>query len=378
MSQAYLVAGLGWGDESKGATVDKLCREFPVDLIVRYNGGSQCAHNVITPGGVHHTFAQFGSGMLANNKVRTHLSRFMLVNPLNMMNEAEALNKLTYDVWERTTVDRDCIIITPIHRRLNRLREQARGNGRHGSCGQGVGAAREYHLNYGEAALFAKDLDYPERTMEKLKGIEERLGAEMAFLEYKLGIKTDHSADDDMFEALIEEYSAWPARLVDKLYPKECMVFEGAQGVLLDEKHGQAPYNTWTNTTFENADILLDEAGVKERTRIGCLRTYHTRHGAGPFPTESKGLKLPEPHNDTGEYQGAFRVGAFDFLKARQAINIVGGIDYLSMSHADYLERMGLQDDFCDEIAGILKVPLGMTAYGPTADHRTIDVGVKV
>lgn len=378
MSQAYVVAGLGWGDESKGATVDKLCREFPVDLIVRYNGGSQCAHNVVTPQGVHHTFAQFGSGMLANNRVRTHLSRFMLVNPLNMMNEAEALNKLTYNVWARTTVDRNCVIITPIHKRLNRLREQARGGGRHGSCGQGVGAAREYHLNYGEEALFAKDLEYRGRTLEKLKGMEERLGAEITELEAKLGMISGYKNYEGYYDSLLEEYAIWPARIVDQLYSEDCMVFEGAQGVLLDEKHGQAPYNTWTNTTFENADTLLNEVDVKDRTRIGCLRTYHTRHGAGPFPTESKSLRLPEPHNSAGEYQGLFRLGSFDFIKARQAIDIVGGIDCLALSHIDYLQRMGLKEEFAYEISGILHVPLGMRAYGPTAEHRKVEIGVPV
>lgn len=69
MSRAILVQGLAFGDEAKGATVDKLCRELPVDLIVRFNGGGQAEHNVVTPTGVHHTFSQFGAGMLANDKV---------------------------------------------------------------------------------------------------------------------------------------------------------------------------------------------------------------------------------------------------------------------------------------------------------------------
>lgn len=378
MSKAFVLCGLGWGDESKGATTDKLTRELNADLIVRYGGGSQCAHNVITPEGVHHTFSQFGSGMLANNKVRTHLSRFMLVNPISMMNEAKALEELTDAVWERTTVDRNCVIITPIHKRLNCLREQERGASRHGSCGVGVGVAREFHLKYGEIALLAKDLAYPGRTLDKLHVMNEQLRPEIIELEAKLGLITGVQADPpEYFKTLLEEYSAWPAKLVDGMEPSECLVFEGAQGVLLDEKHGQAPHNTWTNTTFENADTLLDEVGVKDRTRIGCLRTYHTRHGAGPFPTEDNSLDLPEPHNGTGEFQGAFRVGNFDWAMARKAISIVGGIDGLSISHMDYLKRLAWDEGrFLDEIVNIIKVPVVMKAHGPTADHRTIEMGV--
>lgn len=374
MSSAVLIQGLGWGDESKGCAVDKLCRELPVDLIVRFNGASQAAHNVITPEGIHHTFSQFGSGMLANNKVRTHLSRFMLVNPLNMMNEAEELAKKTADPWNRVTVDPECVIITPFHRRLNRLRETTRGDARHGSCGQGVGVARELHLKHGDEVILAKDLKRGrefiihmlQNTVAFMDDELVSLGEEMRYPEVRAEIIR-----------LADQYEEWPLRL-SELPTFECAVFEGAQGVLLDEKHGQAPHNTWTNTTFENADTLLDEVGVKDRTRIGCLRTYHTRHGAGPFPTENNSLDLPEPHNGTGEFQGAFRVGAFDFLKTKQAIDIVGGIDYLSLSHIDYLERMGLKKDFAEDIAGILEVPLGMRANGPTADHRKIEMGVKV
>lgn len=363
MSMAMIVTGLGYGDESKGATVDKLTRKFPVDTIVRYNGGSQCAHNVVTPEGVHHCFSQFGAGMLANNKVKTHLSRFMLVNPLNMMREAEELGKLTDDVWGRTTVDRKAVIITPYHRLINRRREDARGESRHGSCGAGVGVAREWHLKYGDAVLLAGDcVDYSS-TRNKMRFLRDLYCQEVGYY---------NATEEPSYHVLTEEYRNWPANIVDGLELTECMVFEGAQGVLLDETHGTAPHNTWTDTTFNNANTLLDEIGVTERVRIGCLRTYHTRHGHGPFSAESHSMNLPEPHNGTNEYQGLFRVGHFDFIQAQHAIDIVGGIDYLALSHIDYLERMGLKESFADDIAALLDVPLGMRANGPTAAHREI------
>lgn len=370
MSKALIVCGLGWGDESKGATTDALTREFNADLIVRYNGGAQAAHNVITPEGVHHTFAQFGSGMLANNKVRTHLSRFMLVNPLNMMNEADELAKKTTDPWGRVTVDPRAVIITPIHRRINQIRESARGDARHGSCGQGIGVAREWQIKYDDSILYAEDLWDTNVLQSKLRFLED-----IAMLE--VGAVALRDIDVNAF---LEPYIHWRNSVHIGSIPKfDCAVFEGAQGVLLDEKHGQVPHNTWTNTTFENADTLLDEVGVKNRTRIGCLRTYHTRHGAGPFPTENNSLDLPEPHNGTGEYQGAFRVGDFDSDAAKRAIEIVGWIDGLSLSHIDYLDRIGYHypdEEIIRMIGEKVGAPIMMKANGPTADHRTVNLGV--
>ncbi len=379
--RGYQVLGLGWGDESKGAVCDKLCRELPVDLIVRFNGASQAAHNVVTPEGVHHTFSQFGSGMLASHTVRTHLSRFMLVNPLSMMNEAKALIGKTFqlfdespdtvqrDFWNRITVDKRSVIITPFHRLINQRRERARGENRHGSCGVGVGVAREWQLAHGDAVLYAGDcLDYSS-LKRKLKFLRNLYCEEVG--EY-------NGADEPSVAMLAHEYMNWPARIVDGLEPAECMVFEGAQGVLLDEKYG-APHNTWTNTTFENADTLLDEIGCTDRYRIGCLRTYHTRHGAGPFPTEDNTLDLPELHNGTGEFQGAFRVGHFDVQSAKKAINFAGHVDGLAISHLDYLDRLPItviQPDFIRSLTNALGIPVVMKANGPTAVHRTLELGV--
>jgi adenylosuccinate synthase len=371
--KAYCIADLAFGDCAKGATTDALCRSFPVDLVVRYNGACQAAHNIITPEGVHHCFSQFGAGMLANNRVKTHLSRFMLVEPMAMMREAEALNELTQNVWWRTTVDAKAVLITPYHRNLNRFMERARGLGSHGSCGRGVGVAREMYLKYGEEVLFAGDTKDVQRLRLKLIILREKYWEELtAHPEYDLSKEQTPDIDE-----LVYQYTHWPAHIVDAMEPAETMVFEGAQGVMLDEKHGTAPHNTWTNTTFENADTLLNEAGVKDRTRIGCLRSYYTRHGAGPFPTEDNSLDLPEPHNGNNGFQGAFRVGEFDFTLAKQALAITGGVDYLALSHLDYLPRLGWEEeDFLAVIAASLRVPVVIHGRGPTAEHRTINLEV--
>lgn len=370
--RSIIVQGLAFGDESKGATVEKLCRELPVDLIVRFCGGCQTAHHVVLEDGRSHCFSQFGSGMLVNNKIRTHLSRFMLVEPFSMMREADALSKLTDNVWERTTVDRDCVIVTPIHRAVNRSRELRRGINAHGSCGRGIGVAREMQLKHGtDVVLTAKDLDYLDRNV-----IIDKL--EFFLDEVREEIETRYSYSD--LRKIAADYIKWPPELISGLEPAETMVFEGAQGVMLDEKHGTAPHNTWTNTTFENADTLLDEIGCKERMRIGCLRTYYTRHGAGPFPTENPNLDLPELHNSDDCFPGKFRVGHFDFPLAKHALRIVGGVDYLAISHLDYLPRLGCHSEeaFLSTTQHNLGTPIGMLGRGPTAAQRTISLEVPV
>ena len=111
-----IVVGLGFGDECKGATVDWLCATTDVEAVVRFNGGPQAAHNVITPDGRHHTFAQFGSGSF--HEIPTYLSKYMLVNPFNLLVEAEHLAELgVMDPMSLVYIDQDALLVTPYHRR---------------------------------------------------------------------------------------------------------------------------------------------------------------------------------------------------------------------------------------------------------------------
>ena len=156
--QAIILADLGFGDAGKGTLADYLSRQLAVHTIVRYNGGPQAAHNVVTPDGRHHTFAQFGSGMFLPH-TRTLLSRFMLVNPLNMLKEERHLSALgVTDALPRTMIDRRALVITPFQRAINRLREVARAADRHGSCGEGIGECMSDALNYRDDVIRVGDL----------------------------------------------------------------------------------------------------------------------------------------------------------------------------------------------------------------------------
>jgi adenylosuccinate synthase len=121
------------------------------------------------------------------------------------------------------------------------------------------------------------------------------------------------------------------------------VLLEGAQGALLDEWRGFHPYTTWSTTTFENALALLDEQGYDgDVHRVGLLRAYMSRHGAGPFVTEDPRLRsvFTDPHNVTNDWQRGFRVGPFDAVAARYAVETAGRPDLLAVSHLDQLANI--------------------------------------
>ncbi|MEO5874714.1 MAG: adenylosuccinate synthetase [Streptosporangiaceae bacterium] len=348
-----IVVDLGYGDAGKGTVVDWLCATG-ARTVVRFNGGAQAAHNVVTDDGRHHTFAQFGSGTFTPG-VRTHLSRFMLVDPLALAAEAAHLRSVGVpDALERLTVDASALLTTPYHRAANQARELARGAGRHGSCGMGIGETAAYALEHPSAPR-AGDCVHPARLRRVLGEVRDWVLAEFP------------TAQVPPVEDCAEAFSSFAARvrLVDSSYLSELLregpvVFEGAQGVLLDEWHGFHPYTTWSTTTFANAETLLD--GISAR-RLGVVRTYLTRHGPGPFVTEDPNLSLPEPHNGHGDWQGAFRLGHFDAVALRYALDVTGPVDGLAVTHLDACSRADLR--ICDAYEGVPAL-----SAGPPDLHR--------
>lgn len=349
MSHAVIITDLGFGDAGKGTTIDYLARQ-ELSVVVRYNGGPQAAHNVVTPDGRHHTFAQFGSGSFVDGAF-THLSRYMLINPLDMFPEAEHLNALgVQDVWRRTTVDREALIITPWQQAANRLRELARGNGRHGSCGQGVGETMADSIDRPDLVIRVKDIEM--NLVEKLNDLRQYKRDQM---HREIGIVGDNTDDwkllnDDSFPSLLgAAYRNWMqlVTVVGANYlsiladQTEQLLFEGAQGVLLDEWYGFHPYTTWSTTTPANALQLLSEIQYADDVqRLGIIRAYTTRHGPGPFVTEDASLarRIPEYHNDTGQWQGVFRYGHLDLVAHQYAITVSGGIDQLVVTGMDRMD----------------------------------------
>lgn len=355
--EVILVSGLGYGDEGKGTIVDYLVRTRGAMVIVRYNGGAQAGHNVVTPDGLHHTFSQFGSGTFVPD-VKTHLSRFMIINPLSMIREEEHLQGLgTRDAFSRISIDRNALVTTPFQIAVNRLLEIWQGDKKHNSCGIGVGQTIEDYLRYGDKVLFAKDLQnsvFTERALRFLQKVnynflESRILGSLPkteAVERELEWLVDENIIDDLTKDLLD--FAKRVEIVDESYLGKLLkvsspvIFEGAQGVLLDRKYGFYPFITKTDITFANAYKLLESAEYTNRvTRIGVLRWYLTRHGAGPFVTEDNNLAkyIHDPYNPENQWQGKLRIGWFDLLAVRYGISVNEGIDYLALTNLDQLSK---------------------------------------
>lgn len=374
---AHLVIDLGFGDGGKGTVTDWLVRRHGARLVVRFNGGAQAGHNVVTEDGRHHTFAQFGAGSFVPG-VRTHLARTTVIHPLAMLVEAQHLaRKGVPDVLERTTVSERAQLITPFHQAAGRLRELARGEARHGTCGVGVGETVRDALAHPGEALQAGDLTRPDVLLRKAQRAQERLRTELSEVLRavrrmpqagpELSLMEDPEAASrwvSAVEALRPELLVVEDAVLGALLREGTTVFEGAQGVLLDEGWGFHPHTTWSTCTFDNALALLREHGFDGPIhRLGVLRSYATRHGEGPLPTEAPALAplLPEPHNDAAGWQGPFRVGGFDAVLARYALAAARGVDGLAVTH---LDRLGSRWPVCTAYRG----PPGGEVHGFVPD----------
>lgn len=366
-----LVCGLGFGDEGKGSVTDFLVRKFDADLVVRYNGGPQAAHNVVAPIGrtgeaIHHCFAQFGAGTLAG--ADTYLSEFMAVDPLALMAEARVLSGKGLHPFDKLIIDEECIIVTPFHQLMNRLRELLRGSQRHGSCGMGVGEA-VLDMEESRPGVRLRDLISP-GIVSKLQALQEfkidEASKLLAALDFKPQPPTNGNLDQiatasqypsDATEIVADLKNSGLLRIfLERLVPflesirignrndlvemlrMKRSIFEGAQGVLLDRDAGFFPYVTPSRTTFANAFEILKHSS-DEFLRLGVLRGYMTRHGAGPLVSEidaASNQNLKDEHNLDGPWQGALRVGWFDSVAGRYALS-VSEVDGLAISNVDRL-----------------------------------------
>jgi adenylosuccinate synthase len=336
--KAIITVGLGFGDEGKGATVDYLVRQLAAELVVRYSGGAQAGHSVELPDGRRHAFSQFGAGTLAG--ARTWLGPRMIVSPATLTPEAEHLVSLGVDdPWSLLSAHPDALVATEYHAAMNRLRELARGDDRHGSCGLGIGETRHYWLRYGGDALTMGDLADRRVLVQKLTLLRDRMLLEMQELprldrQWAAAMHgTLPAAQADLLLSSMERVATSA-----EMPRAETVIFEGAQGVLLDEWHGFHPYTTWSTVTPLHALELAAEHGIDDVTVLGLTRAYSTRHGAGPFPTWDRDFTatLRDAGNPTNAWQGSLRAGPLDLVLLDYAARICR-IDALAVTCLDQL-----------------------------------------
>jgi adenylosuccinate synthase len=338
MKKAIVTVDLGYGDSGKGATVDAMVRERKASLVVRYSGGANCGHNVVLPDGRKHCFSQFGSGTLAG--ADTLLDRQVIVNLPNMVREAHSLRKNFHiDVNQRLSIHRDCRISTSYHVALNRATSPL-GE----TTGVGIGQVRRLEKQYAASltvgdVLKADCLSKLERirdiAFDKLTGVEN--GAYIASCMPSPRKELEDLTEFDRFNVVDSAM-----HVLNK--HQTPVIFEAAQGVLLDERYGFHPHNTWSTVTARDAMDSIEEYGAfTEVSVIGILRAYSTRHGNGFFPSWIPEWKHNDPGNPDNHWQGAMRFGAFDLPMLKFALNNAGAeVDYLALNHVDEVQDGGV------------------------------------
>ncbi|OAV44438.1 adenylosuccinate synthetase [Lewinella sp. 4G2] len=314
--KTQLVIGLGFGDEGKGLTTDFLCRQADSPLVVRFSGGHQAGHTVVTREGTRHVFSNFGAGTLAG--APTYYSRYCTFNPVGFQREREALLKLGTTPVLYT--DGLAPVTTPYDVLYNRKLETKE---RHGSCGLGFGATVARHE--GPAKLHVLDL-YDDFILE------QKLQAVATYYGNRLGVTYDtdalreqlmvfHDAVNYFRSHHPQKYVAHSLASLAKGY--DTIVFEGSQGLLLDQDFGYFPHVTRAHVSSRNAMELIATAGLPLPEIFYVTRAYQTRHGNGPLTNEHLEPNLhptPNETNVTNPWQGPQRRSLLDLDQLRFAL----------------------------------------------------------
>ncbi|MET0181784.1 MAG: adenylosuccinate synthase [Caulobacterales bacterium] len=336
MSSAVVVVGAQWGDEGKGKIVDWLCNR--ADVVVRFQGGHNAGHTLVV-GNTTYKLALLPSGLVQGKL--SIIGNGVVVDPWHLVEEIEKLKAQGVDVSPSRLVlaDNACLIL-PLHGDLDRAREEAAGASRIGTTGRGIGPA--YEDKVGRRAIRVADL------------------ADESALEWKISrLLTHHNSlrrgfdlaevdADALKKALLAvapsilSYAqpAWRVLEQQRSESKK-ILFEGAQGMLLDVDHGTYPFVTSSNVVAGQAAA---GSGVGPRAIsyvLGLVKAYTTRVGEGPFPTELHdeiGQKLGEVGREVGTNTGrARRCGWFDSVLVKQSVAL-SGIDGIALTKLDVLD----------------------------------------
>lgn len=339
MARNVVVIGTQWGDEGKGKVVDWLTDH--AQGVVRFQGGHNAGHTLVI-GGKKTVLHLVPSGVLRAG-VTCFIGNGVVLSPAALMQEIDELEAAGVDVRSRLRISNACTLILPYHAALDVARESARGAGKIGTTGRGIGPA--YEDKAARRAIRVQDLLVPERFSQKLR---EALDYHNFVLTRYLGAPAVvFEQVSDAVLALGERMAALVADVPHELFKAnrdgKNLLFEGAQGALLDVDHGTYPYVTSSNCV---AGAAASGAGVGPQSLhyvLGITKAYATRVGSGPFPTEQDnqiGESLRAKGVEFGATTGrARRCGWFDAAALRRAI-IINGVSGLCITKLDVLDGM--------------------------------------
>jgi adenylosuccinate synthase len=332
-----VVVGAQWGDEGKGKIVDWLSEK--ADVVVRFQGGHNAGHTLVVDGATY-KLSLLPSGVVRPGKLSV-IGNGVVVDPHALVEEIARLKAQGVAVSpENLKIAENAPLILSLHRELDALREAETSGTRIGTTKRGIGPA--YEDKVGRRAIRLIDLASPDTLKDKI----ERLLAHHNALLRGLGLK--EIAPDVIYRELtsvapaVLPYAAPTWQILDRcLRAGERILFEGAQGALLDIDHGTYPYVTSSNTV---AGAAAAGSGLGPRSIgyvLGIAKAYTTRVGGGPFPTElddDTGRLIGERGREFGTVTGRpRRCGWFDAVAARQAVK-TGGIDGLALTKLDILD----------------------------------------
>jgi adenylosuccinate synthase len=337
-----VVVGTQWGDEGKGKVVDWLTDH--AQTVVRFQGGHNAGHTLVIDG-VKTALQLIPSGIMRPG-VACCIGNGVVVDPQHLLGEIVRLEAMGIDVRSRLLVSESCPLILPFHVEVDKAREQLRetsGAGKIGTTGKGIGPA--YEDKVARRALRVQDLKHPERFAGKLRDL---LAMHNFILEQWLHAKP--LAFEPMFDAAMRAAEALLPMIGDVGYAIHNahlaganILFEGAQGTLLDIDHGTYPYVTSSNTTVGGALAGTGVGADAIDYVLGIAKAYATRVGGGPFPTELDN-EIGQKIRDRGQEYGATtgrprRCGWMDIVALKRAVAI-NGITGLCITKLDVLDGM--------------------------------------
>jgi adenylosuccinate synthase len=341
------VVGVQWGDEGKGKIVDILSQEF--DCVARYQGGHNAGHTV-SFGNHRHVLHLIPSGIF-QPKAKCVIGGGVVLDPLAFMEEYETIGAMSINVEGRLFVSNRCHLILPYHRVLEAAIEKQLGERRIGTTSRGIGPA--YEDKMGRRGLRVCDLMDPSTLREKIADLVAEKNRTLQALNYPQTIDPEPIADSyTRYGQKIKGFVADTSVLLNQMISGgKRILFEGAQGTLLDVDHGTFPFVTSSSAAAGGVATGLGISPKHVHAVMGISKAYTTRVGAGPFPTESldaAGEQIRTRGNEYGSTTGRpRRCGWFDGPAARYAA-MINALDSVVVTKIDVLDTFA-EIPFCVE-----------------------------
>ena len=335
-----VVVGCQWGDEGKGKLVDYLGEK--ADIIVRFQGGNNAGHTIVI-GEKTFKLSLLPSGILRDDKLSI-IGNGVVLDPWALKKEIDLLEKMGITISKnKLMIAENVSLILPFHKELDSLRENLAGAKKIGTTGRGIGPA--YEDKVGRRSVRLSDLNNPILLRARL---ERSLAHHNVLMkgynkpEYSISQIEDKLKEITSFISKFS-ISVWQ-ELDDKKNKNKTILFEGAQGSLLDVDFGTYPYVTSSNTLAPAASIGSGVSTKRVNTVLGIVKAYTTRVGEGPFPTELVNDKVGEHLAAVGHEKGTVtgrdrRCGWFDAALVKQTC-ILNGVDGIAITKLDVLDGL--------------------------------------